>query len=292
LFADLTGELNINFFKQWVPIFEWLPSYQKADLRGDAIAGITVAMMLIPQAMSYALLAGLDPIIGLYASILPLVIYAIFGTSRQPAVGPVAMVALLVTSGVGAIAESGSARYIELAIMLALMVGVMQFAMGVFRLGFLTNFMSHPVISGFTSASALIIGFSQLKHIVRLPLPRTENIAETVVLAPLVMIVGEEAGVETAAPWRCSSRCVPPIRSCSPPTRSTPFSCLRGATATPTTSAPGASCRSSSWRWRWAPFGCCSFERRCPTEYLTKLFDKVFAGLPRSNRYREMYCQR
>ena len=168
----------MSFIKQWVPIFEWLPNYQKADLRGDMVAGITVAMMLIPQAMSYALLAGLDPIIGLYASILPLVIYAMFGTSRQLAVGPVAMVALLVTSGVGSIAESGSARYIELAIVLALMVGVMQLAMGVFRLGFLTNFMSHPVISGFTSAAALIIGFSQLKHIVGLPLPRTENIAE------------------------------------------------------------------------------------------------------------------
>ena len=169
----------MSFIKQWVPIFEWLPNYQKADLRGDMVAGVTVAMMLIPQAMSYALLAGLDPIIGLYASILPLVIYAMFGTSRQLAVGPVAMVALLVTSGVGSIAESGSARYIELAIVLALMVGVMQLAMGVFRLGFLTNFMSHPVISGFTSAAALIIGFSQLKHIVGLPLPRTENIAET-----------------------------------------------------------------------------------------------------------------
>jgi SulP family sulfate permease len=169
----------MSFIKQWVPIFEWLPNYQKADLRGDMVAGITVAMMLIPQAMSYALLAGLDPIIGLYASILPLVIYAMFGTSRQLGVGPVAMVALLVASGVGAIAEPGSARYIELAIVLALMVGVIQLAMGVFRLGFLTNFMSHPVISGFTTASALIIGLSQLKHIVGLPLPRTENIVET-----------------------------------------------------------------------------------------------------------------
>ena len=168
----------MSFIKQWIPIFEWLPNYQKANLRGDMVAGITVAMMLIPQGMSYALLAGLDPIIGLYASILPLVIYALFGTSRELAVGPVAMVALLVTSGVGSIAESGSARYIELAIVLALMVGVIQLAMGVLRLGFLTNFMSHPVISGFTSASALIIGFSQLKHIVGLPLPRTENIAE------------------------------------------------------------------------------------------------------------------
>lgn len=169
----------MNAIKQWMPILDWLPNYQRKDLQGDMSAGITVAMMLIPQAMSYALLAGLPPIIGLYASILPLVIYAIFGTSRQLAVGPVAMVALLVTSGVGAIAQSGTDKYVMLAVALSLMVGVIQLGMGVFRLGFLTNFMSHPVISGFTSAAALIIGFSQLKHIVGLPLPRTENIAET-----------------------------------------------------------------------------------------------------------------
>lgn len=165
--------------KQWIPAADWLPNYRKADLTGDVVAGITVAMMLIPQAMSYAMLAGLPPYIGLYASVLPLIAYAVFGTSRQLAVGPVAMVALLVSSGVGAIAETGSSQYIALAILLALMVGVIQLAMGVFRLGFLTNFLSHPVISGFTSAAALIIGFSQLKHIVGLPLPRTENIAET-----------------------------------------------------------------------------------------------------------------
>ncbi|MFY0665496.1 MAG: solute carrier family 26 protein [Natronospirillum sp.] len=165
--------------KRWVPALEWLPNYQKTDLRGDLIAGITVAMMLIPQAMSYALLAGLPPYIGLYAAVLPLLVYALFGTSRQLAVGPVAMVALLVASGVSGMAELGSERYIALAIGLSLLVGIMQFGMGVFRLGFLTNFMSHPVISGFTSAAALIIGFSQLKHIVGLKLPNTENIALT-----------------------------------------------------------------------------------------------------------------
>lgn len=164
---------------RWVPAVDWLQHYQRRDLRGDLIAGITVTMMLIPQAMSYALLAGLPPYIGLYASVLPLVVYAVFGTSRQLAVGPVAMVALLVSSGVGTMADIGSERYIALAILLSLMVGAIQFGMGAFRLGFLTNFMSHPVISGFTSAAALIIGFSQLKHLVGLPLPRTENIVET-----------------------------------------------------------------------------------------------------------------
>ena len=164
---------------RWAPVLQWLPNYRKADLSGDLIAGITVAMMLIPQAMSYAMLAGLPPYIGLYASVLPLIVYALFGTSRQLAVGPVAMVALLVASGVGTLAEVGSSEYIALAILLALLVGIIQLAMGVFRLGFLTNFMSHPVISGFTSAAALIIGFSQLKHLVGLDLPRTENIAIT-----------------------------------------------------------------------------------------------------------------
>lgn len=164
---------------KWIPAIDWIRNYRKEDLNGDIVAGITVAMMLIPQAMSYALLAGLPPYIGLYASVLPLIVYAIFGTSRQLAVGPVAMVALLVSSGVGALAGSDMNQYIALAVLLSLMVGVIQFGMGVFRLGFLTNFMSHPVISGFTSAAALIIGFSQLKHIVGLNLPRTENIAET-----------------------------------------------------------------------------------------------------------------
>lgn len=164
---------------QWIPAINWIRNYQRGDLRGDLIAGITVTMMLIPQAMSYAMLAGLPPYIGLYASVMPLLVYALFGTSRQLAVGPVAMVALLVSSGVGVLAPIGSDDYIAMAILLALMVGVIQFLMGAFRLGFVTNFMSHPVISGFTSAAALIIGFSQLKHIVGLPLPRTENIAET-----------------------------------------------------------------------------------------------------------------
>lgn len=160
-----------------LPALSWLPNYQRTDLRGDLIAGITVAMMLIPQAMSYAMLAGLPPYVGLYASVIPLILYALFGTSRQLAVGPVAMVALLVASGVGPLAEMGSELYIALAILLALLVGLIQLGMGLLRLGFLTNFLSHPVISGFTSAAALVIGLSQLQHLIGVSLPRTENIA-------------------------------------------------------------------------------------------------------------------
>ena len=148
-----------------LPLASALKGYRKEDARGDVIAGLTTAVMLIPQGMGYAMLAGLPPIYGLYASLLPLVVYGLFGSSRQLAVGPVAMVSLLVAAGVGAMAPSGSEAFIAYAILLAAMVGVLQLAMGLGRLGFLVNFLSHPVISGFTSAAALIIGFSQLKHL-------------------------------------------------------------------------------------------------------------------------------
>jgi sulfate permease, SulP family len=167
--------------KQYVPLLDWLPHYDRRDLRGDLSAGLTVGVMLIPQGMAYSMLAGLPPIYGLYASTLPLILYAIFGTSRQLAVGPVAMVALLISSGVGAIAPVGSDEFIGLAILLALMVGILQFGLGLFRLGFLVNFLSHPVISGFTSAAALIIGLSQLKHLLGIDIPRSNYIHEILI---------------------------------------------------------------------------------------------------------------
>ncbi|GJM32695.1 MAG: sodium-independent anion transporter [Saprospiraceae bacterium] len=158
--------------RQYLPIINWLKNYKKEWIGGDLSAGLTVGVMLIPQGMAYAMLAGLPPIYGLYASTIPLIIYAIFGTSRQLAVGPVAMVALLISSGVGQFADIGSSEFITLAILLALMVGVIQFSMGLFRLGFIVNFLSHPVIAGFTSAAALIIGFSQIKHLLGIEIPR------------------------------------------------------------------------------------------------------------------------
>lgn len=161
-----------NEMKKYFPFLEWMRPYDKKNLNGDLSAGLTVGVMLIPQGMAYAMLAGLPPIYGLYASTIPLFIYAILGTSRQLAVGPVAMVALLISSGVGAIAPLGSEEFVSLAILLALMVGVIQFVMGALRLGFLVNFLSHPVISGFTSAAAIIIAFSQLKHLLGINIPR------------------------------------------------------------------------------------------------------------------------
>ncbi|MEM9546327.1 MAG: solute carrier family 26 protein [Bacteroidota bacterium] len=165
-------------YKQFFPILDWLPTYNFDLFKGDLVAGLTVGVMLIPQGMAYAMLAGMPPIYGLYASIIPLILYAILGTSRQLAVGPVAMVALLIAAGVGTLADTGSNEFIGLAILLALMVGLIQFIMGIFRLGFLVNFLSHPVIAGFTSAAALIIGFSQLKHLLGINIPRSNHVHE------------------------------------------------------------------------------------------------------------------
>lgn len=165
--------------KNYFPILNWLPNYKKEYLSGDLSAGLTVGVMLIPQGMAYAMLAGLPPVYGLYAALVPQVVYAIFGTSRQLAVGPVAMDSLLVAAGVSAFAVAGTENYIALAILLSLMMGIVQVAFGVLRLGFLVNFLSKPVISGFTSAAALIIGISQLKHLLGVDLVKNKYIFNT-----------------------------------------------------------------------------------------------------------------
>jgi SulP family sulfate permease len=151
--------------KKIIPILEWLPNYNTSLFKGDLVAGITVGIILIPQGIAYALIAGLPPIYGLYCALVPQVMYAIFGSSRQVAVGPVAMDSLIVATGVSTLALAGSDSYISIAILLALMVGAIQFIMGVFRLGFIVNFLSKPVITGFTSAVALIIGFNQFRNL-------------------------------------------------------------------------------------------------------------------------------
>lgn len=166
--------------RQFLPFLDWLVGYDRRLLSGDLMAGVVVAIMLVPQSMAYALLAGLPPQVGLYASIVPLVIYGLLGTSRVLAVGPVAMVSLLVASGVSPLAEPGSPEYVGLALTLALMVAVIQTGMGLLRAGFLVNFLSHPVLSGFTSAAALVIGASQIKHVLGVSVPRTSHFYETV----------------------------------------------------------------------------------------------------------------
>ena len=168
---------------KFLPFLGWLPQYKSTSLKGDLSAGLTVGVMLIPQGMAYAMIAGLPPIYGLYASTIPLIVYALLGSSRQLAVGPVAMVSLLTAAGVGILAEGGTETYIILTITLAFLVGVIQFLLGVFRLGFLVNFLSHPVISGFTSAAALIIGLSQLKHLLGVDIPRSHHVHEIIIHA-------------------------------------------------------------------------------------------------------------
>jgi SulP family sulfate permease len=159
---------------RWLPTGHWLRRYPREHLVGDVLAGFIVAVMLVPQGMAYALLAGLPPEVGLYASILPLLVYGLLGSSRTLAVGPVAIVSLLVATGITPLAEVGSAAYVQMAITLALLVGVIQALMGVVRLGFLVNFLSHPVLAGFTTAAALVIGFSQLKHLLGIGIPNLE----------------------------------------------------------------------------------------------------------------------
>lgn len=150
---------------RYLPILTWGKTYNRAALSNDMVAAVIVTIMLIPQSLAYALLAGLPPEAGLYASILPIMLYAIFGTSRALAVGPVAVVSLLTAAAVGNIAEVGTAGYAIAAITLAFLSGGMLVLMGVFRLGFIANFLSHPVIAGFITASGILIATSQLRHI-------------------------------------------------------------------------------------------------------------------------------
>lgn len=161
--SDLIPTVRLSRF---FPILDWSRRYSGETLSNDLIAAVIVTIMLIPQSLAYALLAGLPPQAGLYASIAPLIAYAIFGTSRALAVGPVAVVSLMTAAAVGQIAESGTMGYAAAALTLAFLSGLFLLVMGVFRLGFLANFLSHPVISGFITASGVIIAASQLKHIV------------------------------------------------------------------------------------------------------------------------------
>ncbi|RYE46611.1 MAG: sulfate permease [Hyphomicrobiales bacterium] len=148
--------------KTYLPILDWGRRYNRQTLASDLVAAMIVTIMLIPQSLAYALLAGLPPEVGLYASVLPLVAYAIFGTSTSLAVGPVAVVSLMTATAVGRLAAEGTTDYASAAVLLALLSGLMLAVMGVLRLGFVANFLSHPVISGFITASGIIIAAGQL----------------------------------------------------------------------------------------------------------------------------------
>lgn len=154
-----------NLLARYLPILQWGRTYNGSVLTNDLVAAVIVTIMLIPQSLAYALLAGLPPVVGLYASILPLVAYALFGTSRTLAVGPVAVLSLMTASAAGAVAAQDTAEYLEAAITLAALSGIMLAVLGFLRLGFLANLLSHPVISGFITASGILIATSQIKHI-------------------------------------------------------------------------------------------------------------------------------
>ena len=176
--ADLPSWLKP--LRRYLPILDWGLNYRSENLVGDLMAGTIVAIVLIPQGMAYAMLAGLPPQVGLYASMVPMVLYTIFGTSRALSVGPVAIDSLLVAVGLAPFAALGSPDYIALALLLALMVGLIEISMGLLRLGFVVNFLSHAVIVGFTNAAVLVIGASQFKHLLGVSIPQSEGFADTV----------------------------------------------------------------------------------------------------------------
>ncbi len=177
---------------RYLPPLAWLRGYGRDDLAADAVAGVTVAVMLVPQAMAYAALAGMPPVTGLYAATVPLAAYALLGTSGQLAFGPVAIVSLLTASAIGPLADGDPARYAGLAALLALLVGAIHLVLGLARSGGLVNLLSHPVISGFTSAAALVIAGSQLPALLGLQVDTAEGLVATV--TAVVRQLGDVSG--------------------------------------------------------------------------------------------------
>ena len=172
---------------RFLPCSEWLRSYSRGDFGNDAMAALIVTIMLIPQGLAYAMLAGMPPETGLYASILPILLYALFGSSRVLAVGPVAVVSLMTAASAGQIAQSGTAGYVVAALSLAFLSGLMLLAMGLLRMGFVAAFLSHPVIAGFITASGLLIAAGQTGPLTGIPLS-----GQT--LPELVLSLWENAG--------------------------------------------------------------------------------------------------
>jgi SulP family sulfate permease len=167
------------FLQKYFPFVSWFP-LRPANIRADLLAGITVALVLIPQSMAYAQLAGLPPYYGLYAAFLPGIVAAMWGSSAQLATGPVAVASLLTASALASLAATGSEQFVALAILLAMMVGLVQLTLGIFKLGVVVNFLSHPVIVGFTNAAAIIIGLSQLNKLFGVSMGRSEHFIEDI----------------------------------------------------------------------------------------------------------------
>ncbi len=170
----------MSFLRRIFPFLSWFEAYDLAVLRADFVAGLTVALVLVPQSMAYAQLAGLPPYYGLYAAFLPPLVASLFGSSRQLATGPVAVVSLMTSATLEPLATAGSESFIAYALLLALLVGLFQFALGALRLGVVINFLSHPVVNGFTNAAALIIATSQLSKIVGVHVDKAPHHYETI----------------------------------------------------------------------------------------------------------------
>ena len=171
------------------PIYKDLVNYNKSALFGDLIAGLSIAIIVIPQGLAYAMIAGLPPIYGLYAALIPQLIHGIMGTSRHPAVGPVALDSLVVAIALGTLSITAVDDLVAVAIFLAGMVGILQILMGILRMGILTNYLSRPVISGFTSAAAIIIGLSQVENLLGIQIESTNQIQK--MLVPIMQNLNE-----------------------------------------------------------------------------------------------------
>lgn len=164
--------MNAARLSRLLPCLQWLRGYDRDSAGKDALAAVIVALMLIPQSLAYAMLAGLPPVAGLYASLLPLLAYALLGTSRTLSVGPMALTSLMTAAALGPLFPAGSAEYAGAALLLTLLSGLLLLAMALLRLGFLSNFLSHPVVSGFNTASSVVIALGQLKPLLGI---RTEG---------------------------------------------------------------------------------------------------------------------
>ena len=184
--------------KRFFPFTSWIRDYNQSLLYGDVVAGITLGIMLVPQGMAYAMIAGMPPIFGLYAALVPQIIYALTGTSRQLGVGPVALDSLLVAAGIGALKLTEVSDYVSVVLFLTLLIGGLQLLFGLLRMGFFINFLSKPIISGFTSAAAILIGLSQLKHVLGVEVAQSSKIYELIpnlfqsieALNPYALLIG------------------------------------------------------------------------------------------------------
>jgi len=187
--------MTLRALSRYIPVLDWGRSYNSNALSNDLIAAVIVTIMLVPQSLAYALLAGLPPEAGIYASIVPIILYAIFGTSRALAVGPVAVVSLMTAAAIGNVAEAGTMGYAAAALTLAFLSGAMLLAMGILRLGYIANFLSHPVIAGFITASGILIASSQIGHILGV---KTEGHTLPEILGSLVQGLGSTNWITVA----------------------------------------------------------------------------------------------